>query len=111
MKWVLGGLLLALVWTASTGRVSMLWVIYPFSILFASLASALVFAFVRNKHYGLLLLALTYFGSALAAVVLFQWWPLAAGYAAALLMRMLGLEPKYDPPLQSQVPDNENKNS
>lgn len=93
MKWIVIVLFLVVAAAVVTGRLSASWLIYCFAALFAAMAAALVFAFVRSKHYGLLLLAFTYFGSALAAVAMFQWWPLIMGFGFAWVLRMMGVEP------------------
>jgi hypothetical protein len=88
--------------------------VYTFAALFASMGAALAFAFMRNKHYGLMLLGVTYFASALAAVVLSHWWPLVVGFAITWALRLMGVEPKADelPGAQPRTPsaDGENKN-
>lgn len=96
MKWIVGGLLLAVVASIASGRVPEIWVVYCFAGLFASMGGALFFAYSRSKHHGLLLLGATYFVAALAAVVLTHWWPLVAGFAIAWVMRMMGVEPKAE---------------
>ena len=93
MKWILGGLLLAVIGAVYSGRVPMTWVVYSFAALFASLGAALGFAYTRNKHPGLLLMGIIYFVSALAAVVLSHWWPLVAGFVVLWVLRAMGMEP------------------
>ena len=56
MKWIIGSVLLAVVGAVYSGRVPMIWVVYSFGALFASLGAALMFAYTRNKHHGLLLI-------------------------------------------------------
>jgi predicted ABC-type sugar transport system permease subunit len=97
MKWVVGGLLLAVLASVVSGRVPVIWVVYCFAALFASLGGALFFAYSRSKHHGLLLLGATYFAAALAAVVLGEWWPLVAGFGLVWVMRMMGVEPPAEP--------------
>ena len=111
MKWIIGGLLLAVVGSVYSGRVPMTWVIYCFAALFASLGAALVFAYTRSKHPGLLLMGITYFVSALASVVLEHWWPLLAGFAALWAFRAMGMEPtaEFPKPADAAANDSEKK--
>jgi 4-hydroxybenzoate polyprenyltransferase len=53
----------------------------------------LMMTYKRTRHYGVFLLALTYAASAVLAVVLTHWWPLAAGFVLAWVLRFLGLDP------------------
>ena len=98
MKWIIGGLLLAVGGAVYSGRVPIVWVVYCFAALFASLGAALLFAYTRNKHPGLLLMGITYFITALASVVLEHWWPLLAGFAALWAFRAMGMEPPAETP-------------
>lgn len=93
MKWILGGLLLAVVGAVYKRPELMSWVVYCFGALFIFMGFALFFAFSRNKHHGLLLLGITYVTAAAAAIALTQWWPLVAGLAIAWVMRAMGMEP------------------
>lgn len=93
MKWIVGGLLLAVLASVVSGRVPVAWVVYSFAALFVSMGLAIFFAFSRNKHYGLLLLGCTYVSAAIAAVVLTHWWPLVAGFVIAWLLRAMGMDP------------------
>jgi hypothetical protein len=97
MKWVVGGLLLAVLASVVSGRVSVTWVVYCFAALFASLGGALFFAYWRSKHQGLLLLGATYVVAALAAVGLSEWWPLVAGFGLVWVLRLMGVEPPAEP--------------
>lgn len=112
MKWLVGALILAVVASVASGRVPPTWVIYSFSVLFASMGGALFFAYWRTKHHGLLLLGITYFVAALAAIVLKDWWPLVAGFGLVWVMRMMGIEPKAEelPGAQASAPEGEKKN-
>lgn len=114
MKWIVGGLLLAVVASVVSGRVPVVWVVYSFAVLFISMGLALFFAFSRNKHYGLLVLGITYASSAILAIVTKEWWPLVAGFALAWALRMMGMEPKAEelPGLQqpqASLPDADKK--
>ena len=96
MKWIIGSLLLAVGGAVYSGRVPMIWVVYCFGALFASLGAALIFAYTRNKHPGLLLMGIIYFIAALAAVVLEHWWPLVAGFGVLWVLRGMGMEPEAE---------------
>ena len=69
-------------------------IIAIFSTLFALMALAVMFAYFRTGHLGLLLIALAYGASAVVALVLVHWWPLTAGFALVWVMKMIGLEPQ-----------------
>jgi hypothetical protein len=83
-----------------------MWVVYCFAALFSAVGLALIFAFFRRKHHGLLLMGITYVASAILAIVIRQWWPLAGGYALVWGMRAMGLEPPVEnvPGLQPPAP-------
>jgi hypothetical protein len=68
-------------------------VIYIFGASFVFMAAVLMMTYKRTRHYGVFLLALTYAASAVLAVVLTHWWPLAAGFVLAWVLRFLGLDP------------------
>ena len=114
MKWIVGGLLLAVVASVASGRVPIVWVVYCFAALFISMGLALFFAFTRNKHYGLLVLGITYVSSAILAIVSAEWWPLVAGFALVWALRAMGMEPTADelPAAQEQgpAPEGDKKN-
>ena len=93
MKWIIGGLVLAVVGAVYSGRVPLTWVVYCFAGFFVSMGLALFFAYTRSRHYGLLLLGCTYVSAALLAVVLSEWWPLVAGFAIAWVLRAMGMDP------------------
>lgn len=71
-------------------------VIYIFSTLFFFMALAVMLAFLRNRHYGLFLIALAYGAGAGLALVLMHWWPLVAGFALVWAIKLLGLEPEVE---------------
>ena len=106
MKWIVGGLLLAVVGAVYSGRVPLAWLVYCFAGLFASMGLALFYAFSRSKHYGLLLLGCTYLSAALLSVVLTEWWPLVAGFAIAWVLRAMGMDPVTD---EAQAPTTESE--
>jgi hypothetical protein len=68
-------------------------VIYVIAGLFFLVSMALFFAHGRTRHPGLLLMGITYGGSAVLAILLMHWWPLVAGFVLVWVLRMLGLEP------------------
>jgi hypothetical protein len=68
-------------------------IIYVFAASFVFMAVALMVTYRRTRHYGVFLLGLTYAASAVLAVVLMHWWPLAAGFAIVWVLRFLGLDP------------------
>jgi len=96
MKWIVGGLILAVVASVASGRVPLVWVVYCFAALFISMGVAIFFAFLRQRHYGLLLIGITYVASAIAAIAMTEWWPLVAGFALAWVLRAMGMEPEPD---------------
>jgi hypothetical protein len=67
--------------------------VYIVSTLFILLAAGLLFAYIRERQPGTLLMAVAYGTSAYAALALMTWWPLVAGFVAAWVFRLLGLEP------------------
>jgi hypothetical protein len=113
MKWVIGGLILAVVASVYSGRVPVMWVVYCFAVLFGAMGLMLFFAFSRNKHKGLLLLGCAYVAAAVVAVILKEWWPLVAGFAIAWVLRAMGLEPEpevvTDAQEQAASPDGDKK--
>jgi hypothetical protein len=68
-------------------------IIYVFAASFIFMALALMITYKRTRHYGVLLLGLTYAISAVLAVVLIHWWPLVAGFVLVWVLRFLGLDP------------------
>lgn len=62
--------------------------------LFALMAGAVFFAYLRFRHTGLLLITLAYGLSAAISIYLLSWWPLIAGFVAAWILRITGAEPK-----------------
>ncbi len=68
-------------------------IIYFFAASFVFMGAALMLTYKRNKHYGVILLGLTYGTAAVMAVVLTHWWPLVAGFVLVWLLRLFGLDP------------------
>lgn len=67
--------------------------IYIVSGVFIVLAAALVFAWHHTRHAGLVLMAGTYGAAAALALLYMHWWPLAAGFVLAWVLRLMGLDP------------------
>ena len=76
----------------------MIYVIYVFAALFLTLASAMIYVFYRERHFGILLMGATYAVSGLLAIVLSHWWPLVAGFFLAWMLSFLGMEEGAGPP-------------
>ena len=93
MKWIVGGLILAVVGAVYSGRVPMVWVVYSFAVMFCFWGLALFFAYSRSKHSGLLLLGLTFVSAGVLAVAMTHWWPLVAGFAISWVLRAMGMDP------------------
>jgi hypothetical protein len=74
----------------------MIYVIYFFAAGFLLIAGLMYFAYFRNRHFGLLLMATTYAVSGLLAYSLRHWWPLVLGFVLVWALRLLGLEPKVE---------------
>lgn len=68
-------------------------VIYIVSGLFIVLTLALLFAYYRTRQPGLVLIGSTYGSAAVLALMFMEWWPLAAGFALAWVLRLMGLDP------------------
>jgi hypothetical protein len=67
--------------------------VYIVSTLFILLAAGLLFAYIRERHPGTLLMAVAYGTSAYVALALMTWWPLVVGFVLAWVFRLIGLEP------------------
>jgi hypothetical protein len=67
--------------------------VYIVAAIFILLAAGLVFAYVRHRQPGTLLMAVSYGASAGAALAYMAWWPLVAGFIIAWALRLSGLEP------------------
>src|SRR5262245_41354276 len=93
MKWIVGGLVLAVVASVMSGRVPMAWVVYSFAVMFGCWGLALFFAYTRTKHHGLLLLGVTFVAAGVLAAIEVHWWPLIAGFAIAWVLRAMGMDP------------------
>ena len=70
----------------------MIYVIYVLAGFFILFGAMMFYVFYRERHFGMLLMAMTYTMSGLLAIVLPHWWPLIAGFVMAWMLKMLGLE-------------------
>lgn len=108
MKWIVGGLILAVAGAVYKRPELTVWVVYSFAAMFGCWGLALFFAYARSKHHGLLLLGMTFAASGIAAAVLTQWWPLLAGFAISWVLRAMGMDPPPEEitgePLAGQTP-------
>jgi hypothetical protein len=75
----------------------MIYVIYGFAGLYLVICAAMLYVFIRERHIGIFLMAITYGTSGLLAITLSHWWPLVIGFVLVWLLRMLGLEPRVEP--------------
>jgi hypothetical protein len=78
------------------------YVIYAFAALFLVMFAAMMFAFYRERHFGIFIMGVTYGASALVAISIPHWWPLVMGFALAWLLRLMGLEPSVE---RERAPD------
>src|SRR5690606_11492263 len=76
--------------------------VYIVGGLFIVLAGAMLFVFHRSRHFGMFLMGITYAASGLLAIALPHWWPLAVGFAAVWVLKLLGLEPDIKPPPETR---------
>ena len=70
----------------------MIYVTYVLSAFFILLGGMMYYVFYRERHFGILLMGMTYAMSGLLAAVLPHWWPLVAGFVMVWMLKMLGLE-------------------
>ena len=68
-------------------------VVYIVAALFIVLAVGLIFAYIRERQPGTLLMGLAYGTSAGVALALMKWWPLLAGFLIAWVVKLMGLDP------------------
>jgi len=71
----------------------MVYVLYALSAIFILLSFFMLAAYSRTRHKGLLIMSICYGAGGLASGYLLSWWPLMAGFAAAWVVRVLGLDP------------------
>jgi hypothetical protein len=64
-----------------------------FAAAFILMGCAVLFAYYRTRHPGLLLLGFTYAFSGAFALFVAHWWPLPVGFALVWVYRLLGMEP------------------
>jgi hypothetical protein len=57
------------------------------------LALGLFEAYRASRHIGVLLAGFAYGGAAVVAAGTGSWWPLLAGFATAVVLRLAGLDP------------------
>ncbi len=93
MKWIVGGLILAVVGAVYKRPELTVWVVYSFAAMFGCWGLALFFAYSRSKHHGLLLLGMTFASAGILAAVITHWWPLVAGFAISWVLRAMGMDP------------------
>jgi hypothetical protein len=70
----------------------MIYVIYVLAAVFVALGAMMFYVFYRERHFGMLLMGMTYSMSGLLAIALPHWWPLVAGFVMVWMLKMLGLE-------------------
>jgi hypothetical protein len=75
-------------------------VVYVIAGVFLLLMGGLFFSYRRTGHYGFFLMGITYGAAGGLAIALAHWWPLAAGFVLAWVLKLLGLDPGW----QTQVP-------
>jgi hypothetical protein len=75
----------------------MVYLIYGFAGLFIVLSWTMLYAFYRGRNFGLFILGVTYGTSGVLAIALPHWWPLVTGFVLVWLLKLLGLEPGYEP--------------
>jgi hypothetical protein len=76
----------------------MIYVIYSFGVLFILLSGLMLYVYWRSRHAGMFILGSIYGTSGLIAIAIPHWWPLLTGFALAWLLRLMGLEPRFEPP-------------
>ena len=81
----------------------MVYLIYGFAGLFVVLSCAMLYAFYRGRDFGLFIMGVTYGASGVLALALPHWWPLVAGFVLVWLLKLLGLEPGVEPPIDSKA--------
>ena len=81
----------------------MIYVIYLFGGLFIVISCAMLYVFYRSRHFGLFIMGVTYGTSGALALALPHWWPLVAGFVLVWLLKLLGLEPGVEPPIDSNA--------
>ena len=81
----------------------MVYVIHGFGGLFIVLSSAMLYAFYRDRNFGLFIMGVTYGASGVLAIALPHWWPLVAGFVLVWLLKLLGLESSAEPPTESRT--------
>lgn len=80
----------------------MIYVIFIIGGLFILLSLPMLYVFYREKHFGTFLMGITYGLSGLLAITLPHWWPLAVGFVMAWVLRLMGLEQRFEPAEKSE---------
>ncbi len=75
----------------------MIYIIYGVSGVFIVLSCTMLYVFYRDRNFGLFIMGVTYGTSGMLALALPHWWPLVAGFVLVWLLKLLGLEPGYEP--------------
>jgi hypothetical protein len=70
-------------------------VVYIIACVFVVMSFGTLMAFVSSRHLGTLLGSISYGAGGVGAIYLATWWPLVAGFLAALLLRSVGGDPGY----------------
>jgi hypothetical protein len=81
----------------------MIYVTYVVAGIFIALSFAMLYVFYRSSHAGMFIMGLAYGCSGLVAILLGEWWPLAAGFLLVWVLKLLGLEPRAEPPSESDI--------
>jgi len=74
----------------------MIYAIYVVSVLFILLSGTMLYVFYRQRDFGVLVMGVTYGLSGMLALALPHWWPLAAGFVLAWILKWLGLDPESE---------------
>jgi hypothetical protein len=71
----------------------MLLLLHILDALFVLLSFLMLFIYRRTRHRGLLIMSMFYGMGGMLSGYLNSWWPLAAGFVLAWLVRLMGLDP------------------
>lgn len=71
-------------------------VVNLFAALFVVLAVLMLWSYRRLRHYGLIVMAITYGAAGGLAFGLNHWWPLVAGFVMVWVLKLLGINPDAD---------------
>jgi len=70
--------------------------IYLVASFFVVLSVVMFWAYRRLRHYGLVVMGMTYAASGGLAFMLNHWWPLVVGFAMVWALKLIGLNPDAD---------------